>query len=73
MLPTPTPYVRRRPERTVLHQVVVAHAEAAFAEVRSASEAGVGYPRHVEREFRTFATCGIWGKGFCVLGATRAA
>jgi len=48
----------------VLHQVVVAHAETAFADVRAANPAGIGYPRHVEREFKTFATCGILGKGF---------
>jgi len=41
-------YVRRRPEETVLHQVVGAHLETFLAEVRLRS-GGDGLPRFVER------------------------
>ena len=45
----------------MLHQVVSEHMEAF---VRAAAEAGdgVGLPKFVEREFREFLTCGVFGR-----------
>ena len=60
----PVVQVRRRPETTVLYQVVREHAETLFAEARRRSESGASYPRYVEEEFRRFSECGILGRGF---------
>jgi hypothetical protein len=57
--PSPARYARRRPDKTVLHQVVRENAEMLFAEARRRSESGAGYPAHVEREFRRYLDCGI--------------
>ena len=56
-------YVRRRPEDTVLHQVVREHLETFLAEARLRG-GGEGLPRFVERELREFLTCGVLGEGF---------
>ena len=56
-------YVRRQPEQTVLHQVVLAHLETFLAEARLRG-GGEGVPRFVERELREFLTCGILARGF---------
>jgi hypothetical protein len=47
-------YVRRQPERTVLHHVVHEHLETFLAEARL--RGGEGVPRFVERELREFLT-----------------
>ena len=57
-------YQRRRPEKTVLYQVVQEHLETLLAQGRSASEVGLGYPAYVEREFREYLTCGLPQAGF---------
>jgi ribosomal protein S27E len=62
--PRPAAYARRRPDKTVLHQVVREHAETLFAEARTRSESGHGYPSHVEREFRRYIACGVLSQGF---------
>ena len=57
----PKVQVRRHPEKTVLYQLVRDHAETLFAEARSRSATGSGYPRHVENEFRRYLECGGLG------------
>jgi len=56
-------YIRRRPEQTVLHQVVREHLETFLAETRLRGGGG-GLPRFVERELREFLTCGVMARGF---------
>ena len=56
-------YVRRRPEDTVLHQVVREHLETFLAEARLRG-GGEGLPRFVERELREFLGCGDLTRGF---------
>ena len=56
-------YVRRRPEDTVLHQVIRQHLETFLAEARRRGGGG-GLPRFVERELREFLTCGLLPRGF---------
>ena len=60
----PKVLVRRHPENTVLYRLVSSHAETLFAEARSRSATGSGYPRHVENEFRRYLECGVLGRGF---------
>jgi hypothetical protein len=59
-------HIRRRPEQTVLHQVVREHLETFLAETRLRG-AGEGLPRFVERERREFLTCGVMARGFARL------
>jgi hypothetical protein len=54
-------YAPRRPEETLLYQVVTEHLET-FLD-RSA-ECDRSVPRFVEREFRRFLDCGILAHGF---------
>ena len=56
-------YIRRRPEDTVLHQVVRQHLETFLAEARLRG-GGIGLPQFVERELREFLTCGVLARGF---------
>jgi hypothetical protein len=56
-------HIRRRPELTVLHQVVREHLETFLAETRL-RVGGEGLPRFVERELREFLTCGVMARGF---------
>ena len=70
--PSPSPvrapgYPQRRPERTVLYQVVAGHLETFLQEARNRSEHGFGYPRFIERTFRRYLECGIFAHGFCRL------
>ncbi len=50
-------YERRRPEDTVLYQVVQEHLETFLAQVEG--EAGSGLPEFVKSEFDAFLECGI--------------
>ena len=59
--PLPGCYVRRKPESTVLHEVVREHLETFLAQAR---EDGRGLPRHVENEFRRYIPCGQLSEGF---------
>ena len=54
-------YVRRQPEKSVLHEVVRGHLETFLAQTR---EDGRGLPRHVENEFRKYIVCGQLSEGF---------
>jgi energy-coupling factor transporter ATP-binding protein EcfA2 len=65
-------YERRRPEDTVLYQLVEEHLETFLAQVEL--ETGAGLPEFVEEEFDAFLECGIlrWlvafsckRRGFC--------
>jgi hypothetical protein len=60
--PLRSPYVRREPEKTVLHQVVRENLQTFLFELR---EDGHGLPRYVEEEFHRFLSCGLLSAGFC--------
>ena len=55
-------YERRRPEETVLYQLVAEHAETFFAQVEA--ETGAGLPDFVKAEFEALLECGILNHGF---------
>ncbi|MBI5545142.1 MAG: transposase [Deltaproteobacteria bacterium] len=60
--PLASGYLPRRPEKTVLHQVVCEHLATLLSESRQ--EDGGGLPGFVEREFRRYLTCGSLAQGF---------
>jgi hypothetical protein len=51
-------YQPRRPEKTVLYQVVQQNIETLWAEAEAQSPYGMGYPAHVKREFERYLSCG---------------
>ncbi len=51
-------YQRRRPERSVLWQVVSEHIETLWAEGERNSEHGFGYPNWLKKEFARYYHCG---------------
>ncbi|MGH8607280.1 MAG: transposase zinc-binding domain-containing protein, partial [Gammaproteobacteria bacterium] len=55
-------YERRRPEETVLYQLVQEHLETFLAQVEL--ETGAGLPEFVKAEFDAFLECGILAHGF---------
>ena len=57
-------YTPRRPEKSVLYQVVQQHVMTLFSEAEARSEHGCGYPAHVRREFSRFLACGQLARGF---------
>ena len=57
-------YRPRRPERTVLYQVVQIHLETFLSRLREADPDADPVPRHVERTFRRYLECGIFALGF---------
>ena len=59
----PTPYRRRRPQRTLLYRTVQAHFETWLALSRDGAGDGNTVPAHVEREFRRYLECGIFAHG----------
>ena len=61
-------YERRRPEDTVLYQVVQEHLETFLAQVEL--ETGAGLPEFVKAEFDAFLECGILAHGFLRLRCT---
>ena len=60
----PTPYRRRRPERTLLYRTVQTHFATWLALTREGAVDGDPVPAHIEREFRRYLTCGILAHGF---------
>jgi hypothetical protein len=48
----------------VLYRVVREHLESLLAECDARSATGLGYPAHVEAEFRRYLSCGILANGF---------
>ena len=57
-------YRPRRPERSVLYQVVQMHLETFLSLLREADPDADPVPRHVERTFRKYLDCGIFALGF---------
>lgn len=62
--PQPQLYRRRRPETTTLHRIVREHLETYLALANESDPMGDGVPDHVEKEFRSYLTCGILAHGF---------
>ena len=58
----PCHYERRRPEETILYQLVQENLETSLAQVEA--ERGSGLPEFVKAEFDAFLTCGILAHGF---------
>ncbi|MDH3505238.1 MAG: hypothetical protein OEM58_12020 [Nitrospirota bacterium] len=56
------PYERRRPEGTILYQVIQNYVDTFFAQVEQ--ETGTGLPQFVKDEFEAFLECGILAHGF---------
>jgi hypothetical protein len=56
-------YLQRRPQRTVLYQLVREHLETFLEQGRERSAHGEGYPRYVEQTFRRYLQCGILAYG----------
>lgn len=61
-LPRPGRYVRREPEKTVLHRLVREQLETFLATVLE--ERGRPLPRYVEEELRRYLRCGVLAHGF---------
>ena len=57
-------YRRRRPERTILYQVVQCHLESWLAQHREADPDHDPVPWYVEEEFRRYLDCGLLCRGF---------
>ena len=57
-------YQRRKPEETVLYQVVAEHLATFLAQI-DADPARTGLPSNVRREFDRYLSCGILAAGFC--------
>src|SRR5918996_4159419 len=55
-------YERRRPEETILYQLVQQNLESFLAQVET--ESGSGLPEFVKDEFDAFLACGILAHGF---------
>lgn len=55
-------YEQRRPESTLLYQLVAEHLESFLTVAREST--GRGLPRYVERELRAYLACGIHAHGF---------
>ncbi len=55
-------YERRRPEETILYQLVQEHVETFFAQVET--ETGSRLPDFVKDEFEAFLECGVLAHGF---------
>ncbi|MCC6194849.1 MAG: hypothetical protein IT518_10320 [Burkholderiales bacterium] len=62
----PTPYRRRRPERTLLYRAVQSHLETWLALHRSGCDDADPLAGYVEREFRRYLECGILAHGSVV-------
>jgi len=58
------PYRRRRPETTTLHRIVRENLETYLTLANESDPMGDGVPDHVEKEFRSYLTCGILAHGF---------
>lgn len=65
--PIPRGYRRRAPEQTALHVVVREHIEILLDEGSRRSDAGTGYLRFIEHEFRRYLDCGLLSRGLARL------
>ncbi len=57
----PVHYERRRPEETILYQLIQENLETFFAQVEA--ETGTGLPDFVKDEFEAFLECGLLPRG----------
>jgi Transposase zinc-binding domain len=64
-------YERRRPEETILYQLVQENLESFLAQVEA--EGGSGLPEFVKAEFDAFLACGILAHGFLRLRCSQCA
>ncbi len=55
-------YTPRRPTETVLHQLVRQNLESFLAYAREHYDGGL--PRYVEKELRSYLSCGVFSEGF---------
>lgn len=56
-------YQRRRPEKSLLYQLVAEHSQTVFAEAEATSDCG-GYPQYVKDEVDAYLRCGLLQYGF---------
>ncbi len=61
-------YERRRPEETIVYELVQEHVETFFAPVETETRAGL--PELVKDEFDAFLECGVLAHGFLPLRCT---
>jgi len=59
---SPSTYGRRRPETTILYEVINEHLEAFLRQARERNAKGL--PRYVTSELRAYLRCGILAHGF---------
>jgi hypothetical protein len=64
LAPRPAVYQPRRPERTVVYQVVQRHLETWLELAHSDEPDGDAVPKYVVQDFRQYLSCGILAKGF---------
>ena len=57
-------YQRRKPEDTVLYEVVRDHVMEMFQRAEERSPNGEGLPRYVKQAFTGYLDCGVLAKGF---------
>ena len=60
----PRTYERRRPETTLLYEVVQEHLQTFLAQARDRTAHGFGLPRFVQNEFHHYLDCGQLARGF---------
>ncbi len=61
-VPNAVHYERRRPEQTILYQLVQEHLESFLAQVETST--GAPLPQFVKDEFDAYLKCGILAHGF---------
>ena len=68
--PTLGVYRQRRPQDTSLHKIVRENLESFLARAREECPDHDPIPKHVEKTFRKYLTCGVlcWGAGRCRCG-----
>ncbi|MFN0302562.1 MAG: transposase zinc-binding domain-containing protein [Burkholderiales bacterium] len=64
-------YERRRPEDTILYQLVQEHLETFLAQAQA--QTGTALPQFVKDEFDAFLRCGILAHGFLRLRCAKCA
>jgi len=57
-------YQSRRPENTVLYQLIAQNFNCWYEQQHEASSCTNSVPRHIEKEFRSYLECGILAYGF---------
>jgi hypothetical protein len=57
-------YQRRAPESGVLFKVLLGHLDSFLAESNAADSGGGGVPMFVQKELRSYPSCGVLSRGF---------